>query len=227
MDDLLLRAARNNAEWCGQVCAAHGAVGRFGYAAWCCETPTPRFYPNLVTLRPDCVSAQTDQVGRLTLLPQGWGVKDSFAQLDLTSLGFVAAIAGEWVEYGRATTGANLDWREIRTPMELQAWEIAWGGEPHHNHPRIFTPAMTEIPTTTFLAGFQQGRLVAGGVVTLAAGVAGLSNIFTTADTPGLTEAVLMEAYATAEGLPLVGWRQAGETDGGRAIGPLKVWLRQ
>jgi hypothetical protein len=225
MSERLAKAVRNNAEWCASVCATHGEGGRFGFAAWSQEEPAPHYYPNLVTLRADCASAQIDEIGHLARrLPAGWGVKDSFANLDLTPLGFEAAISGEWVDYPIPETGAALDWRPVDDPMALQAWEIAWGGENHRGHRRIFAPALLD--SSTFLAGFWRERLVAGGVVTMAAGVAGLSNVFSTLDTSGMTDAVVHQAHRVAGEAPLVGWRRVGEADGGRSLGPLRVWLK-
>lgn len=228
MTDLLAQTVRNNAEWCSLVCATHGAAGRFEFAAWVCEQPTPDYYPNLVTLRADCAAAQTGRAQTLTDHPGPWGIKDSFCTLDLSPHGFRRAIEGHWVLYDSSPGHrSELDWRPLTTVAELGRWETVWGGEIHTGQRRVFLPAILNVASTRFLAGYLEDRLVAGGIVTHADGVAGLSNTFTAPDMPDLGDAVLAEAQRAADGAPLVGWR-AGEINAevGENLGPLQVWLR-
>ena len=225
MDDLLARAVRNNAEWCARICGLRGWPGQFGYSAWVCDYPAPLYYPNIVTLRPDCLAAQTALVDSLWNISADWGVKDSFHNLDLSAKGFRAAIQGRWVHHRNAPPDASgLEWRAVKSELELASWEAAWGGEAHRGHARIFWADLLSDPTVMIFGGFAAGQLLAGGVVSHAAGVAGLSNTFATR--PDLLDGVLRHAHDLADGAPLVGWIRDDDWRTGEGLGPLQVWLR-
>jgi hypothetical protein len=225
MSDLRLQAVRNNADWCARICALHGSAGQFGDAAWVCDQPAPPYYPNVVTLRPDRVAAQTAVVQSLADAPYDLGVKDSFHALDLAPQGFRAAIQGRWLHYRDASDGdAGLDWRTITSPADLASWEAAWGGEAHRGRLRIFRPGLLADETVTVFGGHAAETLVAGGVINRAAEVVGLSNIF--ADDPAQRAGVLGHAHRLAGGGPLVGWEANDAEPDGEVLGPLQVWLR-
>jgi hypothetical protein len=225
VNDLIDRAVRNNAEWCARISALHGSSDLFSYAAWVNQRPAPPYYPNVVTLRPDCVSAQMDAIADLKHLPMGWGVKDSYRTLDLAPLGFRAAIQGRWVHHNTPLqTQDHFDWRVVDTPLSLAQWETAWGGAGHRAHRRIFLPDILEDASITLFGGHSEGRLEAGAIINVAGGVVGLSNVF--ASRPDLTTAVTHQALRLANGLPLVSWQGVQEAVDGESLGLLQVWLR-
>jgi hypothetical protein len=226
VSELLDRAVRNNAEWCARISALHGSGGHFHYAAWQNRHPAPRYYPNLVTLRPDCAVAQMEAVADLSHLPVGWGVKDSYRTLDLQPLGFRAAIQGRWVHHNDSSQdGGGLEWRKVETTQALALWEAAWGGEGHRGHARIFQPGILDDASISVFGGYAEDRLVAGGIVNLASGAAGLSNVFTTR--PELDRAIVRYGQLLTDGLPLVSWQDAATGVDGESLGLLQVWLRE
>ena len=226
MTELLDQAVRNNAEWCARISALHGSGGQFRYAAWQSHHPAPRYYPNLVTLRPDCAVAQMEAIAELSHLPLGWGVKDSYRKLDLRPLGFRAAIQGRWVHHNDCPgDDAGLEWRTVETTQALALWETAWGGEGHRGHARIFLPGILADASIKVFGGYAKGRLAAGGIVNLAGGAAGLSNVF--ASRPELDRAVVRQGRSFADGLPLVSWQDAATVVHGESLGLLQVWLRE
>ena len=86
-----VQAARNNALWCDTICRAHGIPTEFHAQLWLSRQPTPRFYPNAVTLaNPNAGSAQLVYMQQLLAeaMPANAGVKDSFCTLDLAPIGF-------------------------------------------------------------------------------------------------------------------------------------------
>src|SRR4051794_3067323 len=93
------QAAYNNAAWCDMVCRAHGNPGNFEPEIWYSPTPTPRFYPNAVTLKVMGSEAQIPAIQRLldseTLA--GFAVKDSFLTLNLAPLGFNPLFEAVWL----------------------------------------------------------------------------------------------------------------------------------
>lgn len=242
-EDLLRAAVDDNLAWCRAVCAAHGAVDEMSPAAWFNLRPSPRYYPNLVTRRPGAAADIGVAIGRLrAVLPEGWGLKDSFADCDLGPLGFEPLLAGHW--YGghpAAPAAPPAGWTRVGTPDDLAAWEVAWGGDPDR---RIFPAALLADPRLTFWSRQAAGGIVAGCVAFHHDGVIGLSNWFAAtlsgaADTGSHQEgtpnqepdeaATLSLALAAVCGrwpdAAVVFWSsEAVEVPGIRRLGPLRVW---
>ena len=119
MPSLAVAAARNNAAWVDAVARSHGVPTRSDGTAWRADGRMPPFYPNLVTLDPAV------EPGPLLADPPrgaaaGWGLKDSFAGLDLALQGFVPAFDAVWLARTepRASTGGASGSKTISTPTE-------------------------------------------------------------------------------------------------------------
>lgn len=223
-------AARNNADWCAAVWRSHGLTVEDGPGLVLCPEPTPRFYPDVVTTRRDASSA--DQIAAIAALSAArpdisLAVKDSFARLELTPLGFSELFEARWVHRGAtadATPTGPLAWRRIETEADLAAWEAAWTDDVTAR--RVFLPALLGDPSVAVLAGFDaDGAIRAGGIASVAAGVVGLSNIF------GSRRGVLQTAATLWPDLDMVGYEsgndlKAMEYYGFSALGPLRVWVR-
>jgi hypothetical protein len=189
-DDLLQRAARNNAEWCDAVCRAHGRPGEFREVMWINRHGTPRFYPNLVTLAatadPD---TYVEGVRELVAagVPGDCGVKDSFAALDLAPLGFRLLFDAQWIARAASAPGVadampGVRWLKVERARELADWESAWAGVPvdpkSSSLARVFLPTLLADDDVAFIAAYQGHRLVAGAIANRAADVVGWSNLF-------------------------------------------------
>ena len=244
-DDLVQRAVRNNAEWCDVVCRAHGRPGEFREVLWINRHGTPRFYPNLVTL---AATAEPDTYveGLRELVaaevPGDWGVKDSFAALDLAPLGFRLLFDAQWI--ARAASDPRVEdampdvrWLKVERARELADWELAWAGVPvdlkSPAPARVFLPALLADDDVAFIAAYQGPRLVAGAIAHRAANVVGWSNLFVpTVQADRFRGECLAQIVRTFPGLPVVGY-EAGEALararalGFGTVGPLRVWVRQ
>ena len=244
-NDLLQRAVRNNAEWCDVVCRAHGRPGEFREVMWINRHGTPRFYPNLVTLAetadPD---AYVEDLRELVAVgvPGDCGVKDSFAALDLTPLGFRLLLDAQWI--ARAASDPRVEdampdvrWLKVERPRELADWELAWAGLPDDlkssSLARVFLPALLADDNVAFIAAHQGHRLVAGAIAYRAANVVGWSNLFVpTVQGDRFRAECLAQVVRAFPGLPVVGY-EAGEalaqacTLGFGTVGPLRVWVRR
>ncbi|MET9319804.1 hypothetical protein ABZX75_06340 [Streptomyces sp. NPDC003038] len=230
--ELLLAAARNNAEWCDAVCRGHGPAGAFTRDAWTSSRRTPPLYPDAVTLTGDA-SAAALLAGIDTGSAGGCSVKDSFAVLDLAAAGFEVLFEARWIHRPAGAVGggggSRLDWSEVATAGELEAWEAAWDGEESTG---LFRPALLG-EDTAFLAGRADGRIVAGAVAHRTGDVVGLSNLFAR-DDAGIDTAwagALAGIAARWPELPVVGYESGDDLDaavraGFTPIGPLRVWLR-
>ncbi|MFF9864012.1 hypothetical protein ACF1G0_01040 [Streptomyces sp. NPDC013953] len=226
-------SARNNAAWCATMCRAHGLPGgTSGARAWTSPRRTPPYYPDAVTLAPGLSPRDVrDLLDAVDRRAPGCSVKDSFADLDLTGHGFAPLFEARWIHRpadlpppGRPDAG-EAAWQPVRTPAGLAAWEAAWSDG---NTMGLFRPALLADPSTTVLAGrAPDGRIVSGAVVSHAAGVAGVSNLFGgDAAWPGCLAAIA----ARLPGTPVVGYEHGDDLDaalrhGFTATGPLRVWL--
>ena len=87
-------AARNNAEWCHTFSRTHGTTGCFRAAYWSSPARTPPYYPDAITLRPEVTIRELlSNVER----GEGCSVKDSFACLELGTVGFQPLFRADWL----------------------------------------------------------------------------------------------------------------------------------
>jgi hypothetical protein len=228
-------AARNNAVWCDTLCATHGTPGIFTESEWVCPHPTPRFYPNIATLNADDLDAQRQAVERLRAsLPGSWAVKDSFATLDLTPLGFTQLFEAQWLWRSANAqppiVESNAQWARIANARELRSWEQAWASPDDESNERIFLPALLDSPDIAILAARQHDRIVGGVIANRTGDVVGLSNLFAPS---GMLEHGWAGAIASITsifpGLPIVGYEQGddlamAEQFGFQRAGPLRVY---
>ena len=233
-------AARDNAEWCDAVSRAHGATCRYEAGYWINPGPAPPFYPNLVTLGPDGGAVQREAVSRLKKSGlASFGVKDSFAALELADLGLDIAFEADWLwlEAGRALPAADRGYSvtTIANAVGLADWERAWGdgAEPQG----IFPPALLADPRISFLALVIDGSVSAGAALNRSAQTVGLSNVFFAADAdkagmdpPALLTALLSAVRAENPGLAISGYEHGDSLalflDAGfSTVGSLRVWI--
>ncbi|MDA1358997.1 hypothetical protein O1R50_05150 [Glycomyces luteolus] len=223
-------AARNNAEWCAAMSRSHGLAGEFGELAWAAPTRTPLFYPDAVTLAP---GADPDAiVARIDTAATGASIKDSFADLDLTSAGFQLLFEAQWIHRpaGAPATATALSWEAAADPDSLRAWAIAW--DDGEGNADLFRPELLEDPAAYVLAGLSpDGRVVAGAVASRSDEVVGISNVFALDGGPGMAWPVVLDAvHRLFPTLPVVGYEHGDDLDaavrhGFEPVGPLRVWL--
>jgi hypothetical protein len=240
--ELALAAARDNAAWCHAMCRAHGVVGRFGPAAWTSPVRTPPLYPDAVTL---ARGVPVEEILARIDTGVGCSVKDSFADVHLSSHGFTVLFEASWIHRpadarlptpsrAAGATGHGRAWEVVTSPAALTDWEHAWRGS---NGPTgLFRAELLADPAVEVLAARTDGRIVAGATLSLAGGAVGVSNLFVTGPAedagagspwPGLLAAIT----ARHPGLPVVGYEQSAGLEqalqhGFRVVGRLRVWLR-
>jgi hypothetical protein len=237
-------AARNNAAWCDAVCRAHGGATAVDESLWVNAAPSPRFHSNLITLRPGAVAAVQEAMRMLDhRVGRHWGVKDSFAELDLHAGGFRRLFDAVWL-WREARPGAltprhgdAMSWALVAGQAELVEWERAWEpsmGDPltaREDRPQ-FPPALLAQDRIAFVAGRRQGRIVAGGALNANAGVVGVSNVFAQPDDQAACWAALLgAAQERFPELPQCTYDRARPPEqplahGFELAGPLRVWVR-
>jgi hypothetical protein len=235
--DALLRAAvANNAGWCDAVCRSHGYPGEFTARTWLSSRHAVPFYPNAITLSPDAATADTQAARDPDL---AYGVKDSFACLDLAPAGLAPLFDADWIAWDPAQgrrPPAGLDWETADDAAALARWEAAWAAGT--DVAGLFRPALLADPGCAFLGCHRDGALAGGAIAYTTAGVTGISNVFRTGP-PGETlppgtlwRGAVLAAAALRPGLPVVGYEHgedlaAAREAGGRVLGPLRVWTRE
>ena len=232
-DDRASTAARNNAEWCEAMCRAHGLPGDFGPRAWTSPRRTPLLYPDAVTLSEDATA--DDVLAAIDTAGGGCSVKDSFASLDLSGAGFDVLFEAGWLHRPAGTPAPasppDVAWAPLTTPAELVEWATAWdAGE---GLSTLFRAELLADPAVTFLAGRvpDDGRVVAGAVVSLGGGAAGLSNVFAAdGDIDAAWAGCLSAVFRLWPGMPVTGYEHgddlaAAVRQGCEPVGPLRVWL--
>jgi hypothetical protein len=229
-DDRNRIAALNNAEWCAAVWRSHGLSVGQAHGLWFCPHPTPRYFPNVVTIEPGADSAkQSGLIGGLARDARlDLSVKDSFACLDLSAARLQPLFDARWLwrRCARSPLAARaLDWRRIGNEPGLGAWERAWrGADPEA--PRIFRPELLDDERVCALAGFDgTGTIRAGGMAYSAAGVTGVTNIF------GSRQEFLDALGALSAPAEIVCYERGGDLTsavgcGFETLGSLRVWGR-
>jgi hypothetical protein len=233
-------AARNNAIWCDTISEAHGSAGTFQRTFWINSGISPRFYPNIVTLAP----ADDEHRAAIRALADsktesGWGVKDSFARIDLAPLGFEPLFDASWIwlapERMQAPEQNDLAWSIVRSPDELAAWEAAWNGTPAGlpvDYEVLFPTQLLARDDIAFITIRQDDQVIAGAIANNTKDVVGISNLFLPEVKKSFCLAqCLYAALRLFPGLPLVGYESGGDlatmlAAGFETIGPLRVWLR-
>lgn len=226
MDPRVALAAENNARWCLAVCQAHGCRTSLEDAYWACAYP-PRFYSNLVTLRPG--------LGALVGAVRPGGFKDSFFDIDGGALGYRELFQAEWIWMASQEPFLTVfEWRRVATDDELQCWEAAWahGDADATDAPRQFPASLLDDEDIAFMAGYDQGVLTSGFALNLTEPVVGVSNVFSALGDKSLTWLdIALAAPSVFPGRPVVGYERgddllAAQRAGFQTAGQLRVWVR-
>jgi len=224
-------AARNNAELCHAVLAAHGISGNVTDDCWYSHEALPDLYPNVVTLAPAFDPGFLSSLN----LAGAWAVKESFAALDLAPLGFAPIVDATWLSHPNPAAVAQngqVIWEQIRAPETFDEWVSLWEQDNTDLTRSPMTPALLNGPTLRLLAGRHQGRIVAGCILNLSNDVIGLSNVIHAIQAPDDWLATCLAAIARRHpGRPIVDYEADDAlplmlAHGFKRIGPLRIWLK-
>ena len=226
---LLSAAIEDNIAWCSTVCASHSSDEQMSLTSWANLAPSPPYYPNIITRQPHAqaeVIRLIDSV-RKRNANSAWGIKDSFADLDLTAAGFRLAIEGQWFA-GEPAAGQKRahEWEVVRLPEDLSLWEQAWSEESGH---RIFKESLLNDSRIRFWMQRQAGEIIAGCISFAPGPVIGLSNWFSQGAESVFDRNILDAVQHEGAHRPVVFWAADGDAafsaSGLKALGKLRVWL--
>ena len=224
MDPRLRSAVDASIGWYEDLCTLHGVATTLREGLWSALAPPPPLHSDAVVVEPG-VSA--DQIGQRLLTRASAGVKDSFATLDLSGLGMRELFAASWLarEPDPSPPAAPPGWSLVTGAGDLAEWAAG------HDTTGVLLPPLLARARLAVLARRQGGRIVAGAVARLDAGVVEVSNAHA-APGSALDWAELVAAVgARFPGRRLVGYEHGEALDAARAVGftatgPLRVWVR-
>jgi hypothetical protein len=101
----VVAAVRNNVEWCDLVCRAHDVPTSREGGVWVARGTPPVFHPDLVS---ESKSIPASAVAELLQDRAPCAVKDSWAILELSGMGFAVLFTAEWIFCDRAQGGSPL-----------------------------------------------------------------------------------------------------------------------
>lgn len=236
MNDEPIICASNNVDWYQAIFRSHGLTGAVADGIWISRDTPPPYYSNAVTVARHGQAAQIARLRDLDgVLERRWTVKDSFAALDLSPLGFEPLFDAEWIwcdaSDAPAPDAGDITWRQVTTTGQLDHWEAAWRENGSPTETPVFVPDLLTNPTVSLFGGYRGDTVVAGCAGNRSADAVGFSNFFVGAgEEPLVIAGAIAEVAQFGAGLPIVGYL-AGErlarvtTLGFRSVGPLRIWV--
>ena len=223
MDYRLAAAIGNNVALYESVYRAHRLRFTRTGGLWLAQDPAPAWYSDAIAFIPHArvipiISALEDR-------PRA-SVKDSFANLDLTSGGFRELFAATWMYQSppERVGPCALTWRRVETPGRMVQYR-----ELHGSANSLVDDLLTD-PDVSLYLGTREEEIVAGALVNQSGPDVGISNVFVRDIDPMPVWADLVSLVAEIyPGRALVGY-ESGEdlkpaiAAGFRAIGPLRIW---
>lgn len=231
MADIIAAMAANNAAWIDMAVSALGIGGEFTPVLWQNRNNMPPIFPNADTLG-GTKDEQIAAIEQLVAARAGrvMAVKDSWAQLDLTVLGFEVLFTAQWLHRKAQpiiVPEGPLRVRSITTGDDLRAFALACNGP---DIPvEVYSPTLLENPDVRWLVGEMDGRILAGATAVRAHGLNGINNVF--GDSDQQKTQMIAAAVNAFPDLPACGY----EADDGikpylplgfEVAGDLRVWLR-
>jgi hypothetical protein len=219
----LLAAIAASRTWYDDIFALHGIEAGSDGTLWWAEGAPPRWHSAVKTLLPT-----TDPSGVLVRMerhPHG-SVADSFGLLDLAAQRFDLLFAATWLHHpGVAAAAPTAGWVRVLDSDLMARWNR------QHDTVGVLPSDLWAHPRFTVLAR-QDGDDLTGGAILHDAGMAvGLSNTWSSPDSP-LDPGVLLDiAAGTHPGRAVVGYAWGPELEtmlsaGFAPLGPHHVWAR-
>lgn len=113
-----------------------------------------------------------------------FAVKDSFSNLDLSTLGFEVLFDADWIwrdpEPQQLVTSRELRWTKVLSLDDLEHWENGWHpdrglGSPHRT---VYGTALLFSESFSFVSAYSGSELVAGAALAVTEGTVGVACTF-------------------------------------------------
>lgn len=209
VESLLYRSVQNNGSWCAAVCATHGVAVHVADGYLMTDSPTPRLYPDAMTVRP---RANANAIAAALADRPFASVKDSYADVDLAPFGFHVLFDAEWFGFEPGGgTGHRLNATDATFDSDFARWVDGWLEV--NGSPCPLLASLAQDPRTALILAPEGG----GAIGHAEAGVVGVTNAWG-CDVTG----VLAAGWS---GIPLVAYGPVPPS-GSTSLGPLRVWVR-
>ena len=223
----LERAINNNIALCESVAIANGIQPISIDGVWMSLHPMPPYYPNLITTLPDIdISEHIKQLNELST--PGWGIKDSYSDLDLASDGFRVAISGSWFSVAvsaasQSTLPHDCKVVVVQSREDFTQWISAW--DPAMEG-KIFPSEIWSKEDLTFVFLERRNIVIGGFLLNDSNGDVGLSNWFGELD---VVNSAMRELNTSSKNV--VGYASDEEFKelsdfGFERLHALKVWIK-
>lgn len=216
-------AVINNIVWCGIVCETHGITATSRKHIWRTTSKSPPYYPDMIT---SSRYVTVDEVIDIIDNKEITGIKDSFANLDLSPFDFEMLFTADWIYHAPVV---NLEsnqpgWCRVTTENELADWTSAIGLE------NVIKPELLDRRDVKIYLNKKKDE-VSGFIANLGANVIGISNVFSSANIENTWSDIHNIVPLDFPGLPMVGYESgtdltAALKSGWTTVGPLRVWVR-
>ncbi|TJY42572.1 hypothetical protein E5161_06875 [Cohnella pontilimi] len=215
-------AIQNNVIWCDLVCQSHGVAGKTSGHLWGVLSNAPPYYPDMITLNKNMtVQEIQDFIGSREIR----AIKDSFANVELTPLGFKLLFSAEWIYHAPIHLDENTSsaWRVVTTEHELEKWNLAHASE------NVIKPSLLNRDDVRIFIQ-NEGDGISGFIANLGADTMGISNVFSAQGVDKQLWADIIKAASLEfPGVPMVGYEHGKDLEmallaGWQSLGPLRVW---
>jgi hypothetical protein len=221
----------NNAAWIEMAMSALGIGGEFTPILWQNTNDMPPIFPNADTLG----GTIFEKMAAIEQLVEKRGgrvvsVKDAWAELDLTTLGFDILFRATWLyrdPHPLPHSAHRLTIEPITTPDDLDQFALACNGPDIPT--AVYSPQLLNQADVVWLAAQHDHQIIAGATAVRAHGLNGINNVF--GERIIHKQAVIAAAVQTFADLPACTYARDHElssyhTLGFKSVGPLRVWLR-
>ena len=223
MEQRLLAAIAASRSWYDDIFDLHGIEVGFDGVLWWAEGEPPRWHSAVKTLVPT-----TDSSGALLRMerhPHGT-IADSFGLLDLAPHRFDLLFAATWLHHrGVASAAPTPGWSRVLDADLMARWNH------QHDTEGVLPSDLWAHPHFTVLARHDGNDLTGGAILHDAGTVVGLSNTWSSEDSPVDPRLLLNIAAKTHPGRAVVDYAWGLDlkkmlSAGFEPLGPQHVWTR-
>ena len=209
-------AVENNIHLCGAILRGQNLPTAKTTQDWHCCVKAPPYYPNIITRsrewKPDAVFEVIEKMAAREHW-DGWSIKDSYACLDLASVGFKKLFDAKWVflshqNFHASKLKSGVKFKVIRDSVELASWCAAWDSNVELGA-KIFHADLLSNQELHFIAGYEGHRLMAGCLLNQSSSCIGISNFFAQTDRNLVWSSLVEFIYAEFGQVDVVGYERA------------------